>query len=160
MPFGYVYMISSSTGNYIGSTTYTVNDRLCRHKYDINTNKNCSSKIILNGENVSVKTLEEVEYIDKDDTLLKQEEQKWIDMTDCVNIERAYTPDDWRPIFESEYNAKWSSENYERKKELNKHHREKQKVLTGVKVKCEYCDAELCIRSMWGHNKRFHSQND
>ena len=157
MPIGYVYMISSSTGNYIGSTTYTVNDRLCRHNYDKNTIKNCSSVIILNGENVSVRTLEEVEYIDKNDTLLRQEEQKWIDMTDCVNIERPFTPDDWRPIFVSEYNSKWSSENYERKQMWNKIHSDKQKELAGVKAKCDKCGVELCIRSLYSHNKTFHN---
>ena len=157
MPTGYVYMISSSTGNYIGSTTYSVADRLCRHKYELNNdNGYCSSKIVLVGDDVKVETLEVVEYIDDDDTLLKQEEQKWIDLTDCVNVERAYTPDDWAKIFESEYNKKWSIENYERKQEWNQINSERRKALNGVKTRCEICGIELCVRSLWGHKKAFH----
>lgn len=158
MTIGYVYMISSSTGNYVGSTTYNINDRFCRHKYDFKSGKNCvSSTKVMAGENVEIKMLEEVEYIGDDRDLLLQEEQKWIDMTDCVNIERAYTPDDWRPIFESEYNSLWSSRNYERKKEFNAIHAEKRKSLNGVKTNCPKCGVELCVRSLWKHNKVYHS---
>jgi hypothetical protein len=153
MPIGYVYMISSSTGNYVGSTTRKVNDRFCRHKYDSRNGTTTSSKIVLEGENLKIELLEEVEFIDGDYDLLRQEEQKWIDMTECVNVERAYTPDDWRPIFESEYNTMWSSTNYERKQEFNTIHNKKRKSLNGVKTNCSVCGSELCVRSLWRHMK-------
>ena len=152
MPIGYVYMISSSTGNYVGSTIHKVNDRLCRHK---NENHFVSSQIVLNGENVELKVLEEVEYIDKQDTLLKQEEQKWIDMMNCVNVERAFTPDDWKKIWKNERNKNYREDNHQLIRDIERKYEEKQKI---SKTICNLCGKEMLKKCFNRHNKTFHTQ--
>ncbi len=139
MPIGYVYMISSSTGNYIGSTIRKVDERFMGHIYDLKYDDvGVTSKIVLNGENVSVKTLEEVEYIDDEDTLLRQEEQKWIDMTDCVNNCRAYTPDDWSEEQAKEIAKEWRKNNKLIVNKNKKLYRERHKEEIKEKMKERY----------------------
>jgi hypothetical protein len=187
MPIGYVYMISSSTGNYVGSTIQTVDERFVGHKSDAKRRSKCSSRNVLDGENVSVRTLEEVEYLTDDDELLRQEEQKWIDVTDCVNVDRAYTPDDWLRIFKLEskklyretHEGEIKEKMQERYKATREHrlqqgkkyyeqHKEKyiqyqQNRYDSLReykkqiTKCDKCDCELARHSLYLHNKRFHN---
>ena len=139
MPIGYVYMISSSTGNYVGSTTRKIDERFMGHIYDLKYDDvGVTSKIVLNGNNVFVKTLEEVEYIDDEDTLLRQEEQKWIDMTDCVNKCRAYTPDDWYEEQAKETAKEWRKNNKSIVNQNKKMYRERHKEQIKEKMRDRY----------------------
>jgi predicted GIY-YIG superfamily endonuclease len=137
MTIGYVYIISSSTGNYVGSTTKSVEERFNQHKKDFNI-KQITSRLVLEGENLKIETLEEVEYIEDDDDLLKQEEQKWIDMTDCVNVVRSYTPDDWKRILKLEGKEKYRLTHKEQIKEKMKERYEANKEYRLEKQKKYY----------------------
>ena len=157
MPIGYVYMISSSTGNYIGSTRKTVEERFKQHKCELyrKNKKNCRSVDVLKGNDVKVETLEVIEYIDENDTLLEQEEQKWVDMTNCVNRLRPYTPEDWIKIFSQERDAEDLIKNKERRRLNNIKH---SAIRSNTFVNCKICSKELKLCSLWGHMKYVHSQ--
>ena len=150
-------MISSSTGNYVGSTTRKVDERFMGHIYDLKYDDiGVSSKIVLDGENVSVRTLEEVEYLTDDDELLRQEEQKWIDVTDCVNICRAYTPDDWA-YEEAQQTAKeWRKNNKTIVNQNKKIYRARHKEEIKEKMKERY-DATKEHRLQQG--KKYYDEN-
>jgi hypothetical protein len=121
MPTGYVYELYSDEGTetYIGSSI-NVKNRFKAHKhrkinFENGEGEYCASFEILEmyGSNTKKRILEEVEYIDEDDTLLRQEEQKWIDMSKtCVNRNRAFIPDDWT----DDYFKQKGQENYEKHK--------------------------------------------
>lgn len=94
---GFVYKIECHLGSdkYIGSTTTEIELRYKRHFYDYNKYKkgkhNKTSVFDLfdkyGFENCIIVIIEELEFIDKVE--LRQREQYWIDITECVNIKSA-----------------------------------------------------------------------
>jgi hypothetical protein len=196
MPTGYVYELYSDEGEktYIGSTTENLEKRLKGHYAQVKSFRNgtvktvCSSiEMIEMYKNVMIRQLEEVEFIDKDDTLLQQEEQKWIDMSkSCINKFRAYVPDDWfkeqrKELYEKNKDewkenqlVKYYENHEENKQKLRENyykHRDKirqyQKEYyqlkkerikqTDMKVKCE-CGVELMESNMYLHLKSLKHQ--
>jgi hypothetical protein len=155
MPTGYVYELYSDEGTetYIGSTTRTIEIRLKAHynrlnEYEQNRRKYFDDVFYLIRQYTNIKTriLEEVEYIDEDDTLLRQEEQKWIDMSKtCVNTRRAFTPEEDYYDYRNEVMRNWRNKNKEydrvRQKEYNN---------SVEDVKCE-CGKALSRRNYLRH---------
>ena len=79
---GFVYKLVCNTKKliYIGSTTTKLHTRLAKHKCD----KSCISRIIIDNNNYEIIMLEEVS-----DNLLLIREQYYMDITECININRA-----------------------------------------------------------------------
>lgn len=132
MPTGYVYELYSEQGTetYIGSSV-NVKNRFSAHKhrkmkYVNGEGEYCASFEIfeLYGSNTKTRILEEVEYIDKHDTLLQQEEQKWIDMSKtCVNRQRAFVPDDWTDdYFKQKAQEKWKKHKHKYLSQQKQHY--------------------------------------
>jgi hypothetical protein len=156
MPTGCVYELYSNEGEktYIGSTIESLRMRLKGHldkKKEFDDGKRtqgCGAFELIDMYNdIKIRLLEEVEYIDEDDTLLQQEEQKWIDMSKtCLNRIRAFTPYEWRLDENRERSFVWSEQNKEYKKQQDKLSYEKRKKET-------ICS---CGKKMLEHNIKKH----
>ncbi len=156
MPTGYVYELYSDEGTdtYIGSTVETLKLRLKGHHDKMKEyiegkrTQSCGAfELIDMYKNIKIRCLEEVDYIDDDDTLLRQEEQKWIDMSKtCINRIRAFTPYEWRLEDGRERSFVWSKKNKEYKKNKDKQYYHQNKIET-------IC---LCGRKVLEHNIKKH----
>jgi len=136
MPTGIIYKLSCDEYDkvYIGSSVKTIEQRMSVHKDHFNKwmskagTRYCSSFEILKYPNVKIEVLEEIDYIDAHDTLLKQEEQKWIDTTlNCCNLLRAFTPLDIKRQIRNETHKLWREANPEKFKATQKKYQQTHK---------------------------------
>lgn len=115
-----IYLIEDCDGlKYVGSTKYTLNQRLIQHKKSSNL---CSS----NKLNLNDCVITELECCD--DSNRKEREQYYIDAIDCVNIlNTVFDKKEWREKnkekireYHKEYDKQYREKNKEKIKERNK----------------------------------------
>tara|TARA_R110002072_G_scaffold104792_1_gene229417 strand:- start:100 stop:558 length:459 start_codon:yes stop_codon:yes gene_type:complete len=91
---GKIYKLIDLTNDniYIGSTIEKLDRRLKRHIYYIKEDRLCASRsIILNGE-YKIQLIKS--YPCNSNRALEKEEQRYIDMYDCVNICNSYSTEE------------------------------------------------------------------
>jgi len=103
---------------YIGSTKTSLNLRLSQHKYDAKHRTDMASSKILLRNHCSIELIED--FPCESSRQLSEREQYWIDRSECVNIQSAYTSDESRKA----YNKKWAQDH---KDQRNLHKRQVRK---------------------------------
>jgi len=133
---GKIYKLFCNESNlvYYGSTTQSLNDRLCQHR----TNKKgtCISKIMINPQ---IELLEDFPCNTKKE--LEVRERFYIENNECINMK-----------IPGRTNKEWIDDNKEifkqKRKEVNKNYREKNKEI----IECE-CGKILSKLNLTRHKK-------
>jgi hypothetical protein len=81
----YEIVCNITSQRYIGSTTYSLAERIRKHKIGLD----CNSKIIINRGDYTKTELES--FYTKFELAQLLKEQYWMDNTENINIQRAYT---------------------------------------------------------------------
>ena len=126
---GKIYKIVDNTNNniYIGSTIQILEERLSKHKCK---NSTCISRNIIENGDFEIILIKDYPCNSKEE--LEEEEQKYIDIYECINKNRAYTG-----LTRKEYDKERYEKNKDKKKEYDKKRYEKNKEYKKEKILCE-----------------------
>ncbi len=151
---GFIYKISSPQTDkvYIGSTTYSIKDRLSKHKNQYKRYQNVkdhyvSSFEIVKYDDVKIELIEEIEYVNKKQ-LFEREKYFMETIQNVVNKHRPIATKQEKKEQKKEY----SVQNKDKIKEAHKQYYKKNKDILNEKYKCE-CGGSYSRAHHSSHNK-------
>jgi len=151
---GYIYKIQCNiTGEtYYGSTTCAVEVRIYTHVHKGTVNRPCISDQIISRKNWTYEVIEEVNYEEKKELLIR--ERYYIETYPCINIIIPYrTPDEWR-----EYN-KLKRRRYRLNPDLVRREREHEKIKHDCPCGGKYTNGSRAEHFRTNKHKRYIGDN-